>query len=85
MDIRQQDTFHQLRGTAVQRLAFRIAVADIADAGVNQTARNEHGAFRIRNNVRNRDVEKTFFAHRAVRIAWLADQANLFTDQYAAP
>ena len=85
MDIRQQDAFHQLRGTAVQRLAFRIAVADIADTGIQQAARNEHGAFRIRNNVRNRDVEEAFFAHRAIRIAWFAYQANLFADQYAAP
>ena len=85
MDIRQQDTFHQLRRTAVQCLALRITIADIADTGVNQSARNEHGASRVGDDVRNGNVKEAFFAHRAVRIAWLADQANLFADQYAAP
>ena len=85
MDIRQQDTFHQLRRAAVQRFAFRITIADIADAGIQQAAWNEHGASRIRDDVRNGNVKETFFAHRAIWIAWLADQPNPFADQYAAP
>ena len=85
MDIGRQNTFHQLRGTAVQRLALCIAVADVADAGIQQTARNEHSASRIGDDVRNGNIKETFFAHRAIRITWLADQPNPFADQYTAP
>ena len=85
MDIGRQNTFHQLWCAAVQRLALRIAVTDVADAGVDQSARNENSAACVGYDIGNGNVKETFFAHRAIRIAWFADQSRPFANQYAAP
>ena len=85
MDIGRQNAFHQLRSPAIQRLAVRIAIADVADAGIDQSAWNENGTARIGNDIADGDVEKTFFADITVWIAWLADKTDVLSNEHAAP
>ena len=85
MDIGRQHAFHQLRSSAIQRFTVRIAIADIADAGVDQPPRNENGAARIGDDVADGDVEEAFFAYVAIRIAWFADKTDTLSDEHAAP
>ena len=85
MDIGRQHAFHQLRSSAIQRLAVWIAIADVADAGIDQSAWNENGATRIGDDVADGDVEKAFFAHITIRITWFTDKTNALSNEHAAP
>ena len=85
MDIGRQHAFHQLRSPAIQRLAVRIAIADVADAGIDQTAWNENSTARVGDYVTDGYVEKAFFAHITIRIAWFANKTDAFSDEHAAP